>query len=234
MTEGDELGLRLDRALQELAAEAGAAALSVPDTIPGEILDRAGYFEAFPGTAIPAPVNGSFFPPAACYHVYRHLRGARLDAPCMVTLATTCGREEARASDDAGRLRLFRMREIVFIGPPDWVVQTREDWMTRATAFASALGLTGTLEPATDTFFGPPGRGRRLIQQLKNLKCELRMTAGPAGVLAVASFNLHESFFAGRFDIRMADESPAASGCAAFGIERWALACRHHGHAYLR
>jgi hypothetical protein len=64
-----------------------------------------------------------------------------------------------------------------------------------------------------------------LIQQLKNLKYELRMDAGVAGRVAAASFNLHESFFAERFDIRLADGGPAASGCVAFGIERWMLAC---------
>jgi hypothetical protein len=235
MTASDALRLRLEAELERLARASGAEPFSAPDTIPGTVLERAGYFDAFPGMAIPAPGCGtSFFPPAACYHVYRTLGGARLAEPHLVTLATTCGREEPRGPDDAGRLRLFRMREIVFIGAPGWVAQTRNDWMRRASAFAATMGLTGTMEPATDTFFGDPGRGRRLIQQLKNLKYELRMDAGPAGVLAVASFNLHESFFASRFDIRMADGSPAASGCAAFGIERWSLAYLQHGNAYLR
>lgn len=105
--------------------------------------------------------------------------------------------------------------------------------MTRASELARSLGLDGSLEAATDTFFGDPGRGRRLLQQLKRLKYELRMNAGGV-VLAVSSFNLHESFFTSRFDIAMADGTTAASGCAAFGIERWALAyLRRHHHAGL-
>jgi hypothetical protein len=102
--------------------------------------------------------------------------------------------------------------------------------MDRVTRFAGSLGLSGALAPATDMFFGNGGRGRRLMQQLKVLKYELSMNAGAGGVLAVSSFNLHGTFFTSRFDIRMADGSPAASGCAAFGIERWALAyLAHHG-----
>jgi hypothetical protein len=232
---GSELGDQLDADLERLAVAAGAVPMPVPDTIPREVLQRAEHFDAFPGLAIRAGEDGtSFVPPAACYHVYHSLEGALLDAPKLVTLAATCGRNEPRAADDPGRLRQFRMREVVFIGPPDWVARTRDDLMTKIMAFAVEHGLSGAIEPATDTFFGDPGRGRRLIQQLKNLKLELKMDAGPAGVLAVASFNLHESFFTSRFHIRMADGLPAASGCAAFGIERWSLAYLHHGNAHLR
>ena len=221
--------------LERLALDAGARPLFPPPTIPREVLERSGYFDAFPGMAIPASDDGtSFLPPAACYHVYAALLGARLEEGSVVTLATRCGRDEPDAADDGGRLRRFRMREVVFIGAPEWVAQTREAWMGRASAFASALGLSGRMEAASDTFFGDAGRGRRLVQQLKNLKYELRMDAGPNGVLAVASFNLHESFFASRFDIRMSDGSPAASGCAAFGIERWTLAYLQHGNAAVR
>jgi len=42
--------------------------------------------------------------------------------------------------------------------------------------------------------------------------------------VAAASFNPHERFFGEAFDIRLADGSPAASACVAFGIERWLLA----------
>jgi hypothetical protein len=235
MTSESEVRERLDADLEQLAVAAGAVPMSVPDTIPREVLQRAEHLDAFPGLAVRAGDDGTaFVPPAACYHVYRHLERALLDAPKLVTLAVSCARNEPPAADDPGRLRQFRMREVVFIGAPDWVARSRNEWMTRTMAFAAARGLAGAMEPATDTFFGNPGRGRRLIQQLKNLKYELRMDAGPAGVLAVASFNLHESFFTSRFHIRMADGSPVASGCAAFGIERWSLAYLHHGNAHLR
>ena len=123
------------------------------------------------------------------------------------------------------------MREAVFVGSSDWVSAERHAWMDRVSAFAASIGIAGTLETATDTFFGSEGRGRRLIQQLKNLKYELRVDAGSAGRLAVASFNLHETFFTSRFGIGpMADGSQAVSGCVAFGLERWTLAClARHG-----
>ncbi len=62
-----------------------------------------------------------------------------------------------------------------------------------------------------------------MLQRLKGLKQELRLAVGDDTV-AAASFNLHEGFFGDAFDIRLPDGSPAASGCVAYGIERWLLA----------
>lgn len=230
MGEPTDIERWLDSEFARLAEEAGARSFAAPGTIPADVLERCNYFLSFPGVAITAADGNGYFPPAACYHVYAQLQGTRLDAPYLGTLAATCGRNETGGADVAGRLAHFRMREVVFVGPAVSVSRTRDEWMDRVTRFAGSLGLSGALAPATDMFFGNGGRGRRLMQQLKVLKYELSMNAGAGGVLAVCSFNLHGTFFTSRFDIRMADGSPAASGCAAFGIERWALAyLAHHG-----
>jgi hypothetical protein len=217
--------LWLEASFERLALEGGAHPEPAPATIAGSTLERAGYFESFPGFGIPAESGRAMWlPPAVCYHVYPALEGRRLDATHLVTLACGCGRNEPVAQENPGRLQRFRMREIVFVGAPAAVAAERDAWMARGQAFAASIGLVATLVPATDVFFGAAGRGQRLIQQLKGLKYELRMDAGPAGNLAAASFNLHESFFARRFDIHLSDGAMAASGCAAFGIERWTLA----------
>jgi hypothetical protein len=221
-----ELFRWLDGQFQSMALEAGARLFAVPATIQRGTLERGGYFESFADVAVPADAGTSaFLTPAACYHVYADLAGGGLTSPQLVTLAAPCARADERSPTDPGRLTRFRMREIVIIGDAAWVAANRDAWIARVTGFAGALGLVSSVEAATDTFFGGLGRGRRLIQQLKNLKYELRMDAGVGGRIAAASFNLHESFFAERFDIRLADGGPAASGCVAFGIERWMLAC---------
>lgn len=223
-----------DAQFERLAIESGAEPVQVPATIHRGVLERCSHFESFPGLAIPSSSASEFHTPAACYHVYSELEGQRFQAPRLLTLVATCGRSEGPGMNEPGRLRHFRMREVVFLGDAAWVSRTRDEWMHRALTFAPTIGLAAALETATDTFFGDPGRGRRLIQQLKALKYELRAHAGDAGVLAIASFNLHESFFTSRFDIRMADGSPAVSGCAAFGIERWTLACDAQRNGCLR
>lgn len=234
MRDRHEVECWIDAQLVQLALEHGAQAMDPAPAIERAVLDRCGHFESFPGLAMPTGEADRFHAPAACYHVYSRLQGARLDEGVAVTLVAACARNEPGADVEPGRLSRFRMREMVFAGRPEWVSRQRDEWVMRATAFAASLDLDGAMEPATDTFFGDPGRGRRLMQQLKTLKYELRMRAGTAGLLAVASFNLHESFFTSRFDIRMAGGAAAATGCAAFGIERWALAYLSQHHACLR
>ncbi len=222
----------LDDALERISLAAGATAFVSADTIDRGILETADYFESFADGAIATSEEGTtYLPPAACYQVYPSMRDVRLDAGRHVCVAAGCGRREVRTAEELGRLQRFRMREAVFLGSSDWVSAERHAWMDRVSAFAESIGIAGTLETATDTFFGSEGRGRRLIQQLKNLKYELRVDAGSAGRLAVASFNLHETFFTSRFGIGpMADGSQAVSGCVAFGLERWTLAClARHG-----
>lgn len=215
----------LDAEFERLALDAGARPLAAGPTIARQTLERAGFFEAFSDRAVPAGRSGDLLAPAACYHVYDALRGQRLGSGSITTLVTGCGRREAREPGDASRLERFHMREIVFVGEAGWVSARRDEWMGTVAAVARARGLVTTMEPAADTFFGEPGRGRRLMQQLKQLKFELRADAGPPGSIALASFNLHEAFFTSRFDIAMAGGSPAHSACVAFGLERWTLAC---------
>jgi hypothetical protein len=118
------------------------------------------------------------------------------------------------------------MREIVFVGPAAWVCELRQEWMDRILALAQSLRLAVQLDVATDSFFaGGEARGRKLLQQIKGLKFELRAQMDAEGTpLAISSFNLHETFFSRRFGFHLADGTNPHSGCVAFGLERWALA----------
>ncbi len=58
---------------------------------------------------------------------------------------------------------------------------------------------------------------------MKGLKDELTVDLGDGPPLAIASFNDHEAFFGDAFAIRT-PSGAAASGCVAFGLERWLLA----------
>lgn len=214
-----------DDRFQAMARTDGAVACRFPATIAEATLARAGYFEAFPqgATALGDRGRPYWMPPAVCYHVYEMLAGKRFEAPMRLTAAQTCFREADRRALTADRLWEFSMREVVFVGPDEWVAAERGLWASRIEAFARDLRLTGAIAAAADPFFGTIGRGRSLIQQVKGLKQELQLDAG-SSTTAVASFNLHETFFGRRFDLTLPDGTPAHTGCVAFGLERWALA----------
>jgi hypothetical protein len=207
-----------------MALEAGAKEIEVSDRIERSILERAGFFESFSAEKL---VDGSDFgarTPAVCYQCYSHLSGHELDGLGLWTCAAECGRNEDQ--EEIGRFQIFHMREIVVVGSARRVRDEREAWISKISHFARSLGLNVVLQPAADCFFATEEtRGRKLLQQLKGLKFELRVSGdGRCAGLALASFNLHETFFARRFGLQLHDGSEAYSGCIAFGLERWALA----------
>ena len=166
---------------------------------------------------------GAALPPAVCYHVYAALAGQVLSAARYVSAEGTCWRHEGDQLRPLARGWAFTMREAVCVGDEDAVAAFRARGIEHARVLATTLAIDARLEEATDPFFRPTARGRELLQRLKGLKQELRLPVGGDSV-AAASFNLHERFFGEAFDIRLADGSPAASACVAFGIERWLLA----------
>jgi rubrerythrin len=162
--------------------------------------------------------------PAACYHVYSALADSQIDEPRLITLQCTCWRNEADRVAPLERGRAFTMREVVCVGEPVDVERFRVRSIAAACSLAARLGIAADVEPANDPFFAPTARGRALLQQMKGLKQELRLAIGGGRTTAAASFNDHEGFFGDAFGIRLADGRTAATGCTAFGIERWLLA----------
>ena len=222
----------------------------VPSALPLEVLERAGYFASFPhwltlashltddehtleriaASATPAKDAASArasasaaLPPAVCYHVYAALSGQTLTEPTLVTAQGTCWRHEGDRHSALERGWAFTMREIICIGTEAECMSFRNRGITAAQSLATELQIDGRFEAAEDPFFAPTSRGRALLQRIKGLKQELRLSIGDQETVAAASFNLHERYFGEAFDIRLADGSPAYSACVAFGLERWLL-----------
>lgn len=160
-------------------------------------------------------------PSAACYNIYIHLRGARLDGPRYVTTVASCFRNE-KHYDELKRLWGFTMREIVCIGTAEDVQGHLTAFKTRILDFTGRLGLDLQTEVATDPFYEPQS-SRAVMQRLFPQKEELvyRGEGGAGGPVAIGSLNFHRNFFGERCDIRAANGEAAFTGCVAFGVERW-------------
>ena len=223
----------------------------VPAALPLETLARADYFASFPqwltiashltddvrvlervaSDADPAfaartavvPAKAALSP-AICYHTYAALAGTSVGRERLMTAQGTCWRHEGERLMPLERGWAFTMREIVCLGTAEATEAFRRRGMRHASALASALGLDGRIAPASDPFFAPTARGKALLQRVKALKHEMVLPIAGEHGIAAASFNHHETFFGGAFDIRLDDGSPASTACVAFGIERWLLA----------
>lgn len=242
---------RLETALAALAGESAREEWSVPAALSFETLARAAYFASFPhwltaashltpepavlervagardpaaaARAALAPADAAL-PPAVCYHVFAALAGATLRGTRRVTVQATCWRHEGAGLSPLERGWAFTMREVVCLGPAGEVEAFLERGLHRALELAERLGLEAMVVPATDPFFAPTARGKALLQRVKGLKHELTVALDGGGTLALASGNHHEALFGERFAIHDPAGTPAASGCVAYGLERWTLA----------
>ena len=214
----------VDDTVMRWAEALGAPEHRYPSLIDAAVLDRAGQHpEVIPRSARDDTVVLS---PAVCYHAYPEWSGRTLgDTPTLLTARGQCYRYEDGNHVPLERLWEFTMREIIVIGTRQQVEDVRQSLVRQVTALVGMLELDASIETATDPFFAAGDEGRRLMQQAGALKYELRLAVDATGrTIAVASFNHHHDFFGTRFGIRLADDTPAHSGCVAFGLERWVLA----------
>lgn len=232
----------LERRFLSWAGERDAECWIYPPLMAVADLERLDYFRNFPHlglivshvrsehlldvgqkgvTRIPEShlVSSEFaLPSAACYNVYLDLQNTTLQNARCVTTVAHCFRNEGHY-DGLARLLGFTMREVVCVGSSEQV-RAHLDWFrSRILAFAVTIDLPLEVRPAIDPFYDASG-SRSMMQKLATVKEEFVYD----GSIAVASINTHRNFFGERCNIRLADNSFAFSGCAAFGLERWIYA----------
>lgn len=226
--------------------------LSFPPVMSRRQLEQSGYLQSFPNllgcvsclrgeeAAIRAAVPWSHhnedwaadlsptdlvLTPAACYPLYPLLAARERELPsrAVFDVNSYCFRREA--TFEADRLQTFRMREYVCVGSSEAALEFRSDWMRQGQDMARQLGLPCKLAPASDPFFGRVGRMAAMIQLEQELKFELLVPVlSEARPTACMSFNYHRDHFGGAWNLRNADGGTIHTACAAFGMDRLALA----------
>lgn len=162
--------------------------------------------------------------PSVCFHWYMWLRDSQLPQPRAITALGKCFRYESSNLTGLERLWDFSMREIVFVGPAEYVLASRRTLVDLSAQFLNELGMAYEISTATDPFFVDSYAVQAAYQQGFELKYELLAPLPYSGKkLAVGSINYHQDFFGRSFSIRTA-EDVAHTGCIGFGYERLALA----------
>ncbi|UYN88710.1 MAG: hypothetical protein KIT08_06295 [Anaerolineales bacterium] len=164
--------------------------------------------------------------PAVCYHFYFGLADKPLPGGQLAATAVGhCFRYESSNLNSLERLWDFTMREIIFVGPADYVLDNREAARKKVTPWLAELGLAYMVESANDPFFVGEFRKQTAFQNAFQLKYEIRARLPFKGsTLAVGSYNYHQDFFGRHLKITLPDGKPAHTGCVAFGLERLAYA----------
>ena len=238
----------LRRGIAGLAADEPFRRLAIPPVISRRTIERAGYVASFPnllGTVhsyggtpkewtrlaplaeqggewhVDQRISDLVLLPAACYPTYATLAGQDLDRPAKFAVEANCFRQEA--SSETGRLRTFRMVELVTAADEEHCVGWRGRRLDQAAEWLSGLGLKVEIEEADDPFFGAGRKLYQAAQRAQKLKFELRVPVADDLVQAVASANYHKDHFGETFGFR-AGGAVGQTACMAFGLERIALA----------
>lgn len=164
--------------------------------------------------------------PAVCYHLYFALADRSLPGEGLAATAVgNCFRYESINMNSLERLWNFTMREVIFVGSKDYVLENRELARERMRPVLEETGLAYRVESANDPFFIGEFRKQSAFQSAFQLKFEIRARLPfREGTLAVGSYNYHQDFFGRNLNITLEDGSPAHTGCVAFGLERIAFA----------
>ena len=163
--------------------------------------------------------------PSCCYHCYEGMEGWVIESPGRCVTATlACHRYEGSNHRSMSRLRAFTMREVVFIGTPRFVIDSRAAAEKAIIQWVKDWELGCTFETANDMFFTQDFSIKASFQRLQQAKKELRLQLPAENQsLSVFSSNFHAMSFGKAFDITV-NKKPATTGCVAWGYERWVYA----------
>ncbi|QUS39094.1 hypothetical protein RPMA_09790 [Tardiphaga alba] len=161
--------------------------------------------------------------PSTCYHCYALRAGRDIGPDQAITAITRCHRYEAINHRQPGRLLEFSMREIIFLGTPDYVRATRVRSLELVEQMVSDWSLYGTLVTANDPFFSSDFSNKAGQQHRLAMKYEYKADLPPHQSISVLSSNLHGPTFSKAFGITQG-RHPINTGCIGFGLERIALA----------
>lgn len=189
-------------------------------------------FESVPMDGLMA--DGSYgLQPAVCDCCYYALEGSRTHRDTYYTTYNKVFRNERSATNRLDRLTSFSVRDIMFVGSDEFVLEAREKLIEVLSRFIDQLQLEAKIETANDPFFANESVMKTVFQNAHRLKYELLARVPHLDrEIAVGSINLHTDFFGKAFDIQMADGRAAQSGCIGVGMERmtYALFCQHGPH----
>jgi seryl-tRNA synthetase len=164
--------------------------------------------------------------PAVCYHVYHRNQGLTLPPEGIAySVRGKCFRYESSNMRELTRLWDFTMRELVFLGTGEYVLEERERCVQIIGEFLDDLGLAAEIRTASDPFYiAPDASSKTYFQLTAETKYELSAVLPNEQRLAIGSLNYHTDFFGRAFDINVEGAGPAHSSCIGFGLERFVCA----------
>ena len=165
---------------------------------------------------------------AVCDCCYYGLEARNLAGAGIFTTSNKVIRNERKSTERWGRLRCFRVRDIMVVGHREDCEAVLETVFDRLVDLLRTAGIHARIETANDPFFGDETALKSVFQNSRHLKYEVITQLDEDGPdLAIGSINRHQDFFSKAFDIKIQDKR-AMSACVGIGLERFAMALFAH------
>jgi seryl-tRNA synthetase len=242
---------KIDSFFLNIAIQDGASPFLCPSTLPVEDLIACDYVTSFPHhlrfisdvipggnsldsirnwnglSDIPSSNNvpREILSPTVCHFLFSSLRNNSYHQKMKTyTSVAACHRNEGSRIKALARQNTFRMREFVALGPNDSILEWRKSALEQSRDLFNRWQLNFRVAVASDPFFGPEGIQKQVFQSFRQSKYELELfLPHQRNWIAGASFNNHQNKLCKDFHIGNS-ENWSHSACAAFGLERIALA----------
>ena len=238
---------KIDDIFRNEALALGAKEYHIPAMIDQDVLSKCGYFATFPQHLTiaahakrdayhkiaeenricddTATVSQSYFTPAACLHIYPMFENQDLSQKIITTKARVY-RYEDEHFDGTTRFWDFTVREIVFIGNSDYVLECLEYMKSITLKYIAKIGLSAEICSASDNFY--PSKRNSIKQKLQlsnSLKFELSVLLND-NYVAISSFNYHDTHFSKPFHFDK--KGSVVTGCIGYGLERWVTTLNYY------
>ncbi len=249
--EGDLLKLKeyLDKSLLNLISKSGYQNIKYSGIIPlNSIIDNK-YLRSFPNHCIfvsnikrdfnainqvsklkknnPKKLkNNLSFPleilsPTVCFNCFETFKNKKIKKPIKITAIENCHRYESLNYKKLERLKVYSMREWIFLGNKNFVQINLADLIKKFKKIFDVWKLKFRICTASDPFFSNKDIQKKIFQYSNRLKYELQIYLPfEKKWLAVASFNNHLDTIVKSYNIQFNNKKKIFSGCVGVGYER--------------
>ena len=159
--------------------------------------------------------------PTVCFNCFETLKGKKIKSPIKITAIENCYRYESLNYKTLERLKVYSMREWIFVGNKNFIHTNLMDLVKKFKNIFDKWKLKFRICTASDPFFSNKDIQKKIFQYSNRLKYELQIYLPfEKKWLAVASFNNHLDTIVKSYNIQFTDKKKIFSGCVGVGYER--------------
>lgn len=162
--------------------------------------------------------------PAICLHAYPMFENKQIASDQVVTLTMggSVFRDESGNLNNEYRLNEFKMREGIFIGNPNVLMDIHPHLLNMFVLCGILFSFKFQIETANDMFFDENAMQQLLTQLITDNKIEMNVYSQISEkYISIASLNKHHHHFSKSFNINDSNENLTHTMCIAFGINRF-------------